>query len=230
MDFNIITQSIPLYLDGLWLTLQLVSLSLMGGLVIAVPLAVVQLSGPVPFRWMVGLWSWFFRGTPLLVQLFLFYNGLGQFESFRDSFMWPVFKEAWYVALIVFTLNTAAYTCEIFRGALAEVSAGQLAAGAACGMSPFQILTRIRLPQAFRQSLPVYSNEIIFMLHGSSLASTITLMDLTGAARLVYSRYYAPVEAFCMVGLIYLSITYTLLSIFRWYEGKMLRYKRYQYS
>lgn len=222
MDFSIIIDSLPLYGEGLWMTLKLVSVSLAFGLVFGMLLAVLQNSKWAILRLPVFGFSFVFRGTPLLVQLFLFYNGMAQIGFVRDGPLWAVFQDAYYVALIVFSLNTSAYTCEIFRGALANIHRGQIAAAIACGMSPLKILYRIEIPLAFRQGLSSYGNEVIFMLHGSSLASTITLMDLTGAARMVNSRYYSPAEAFLVAGLIYLGLTFVLIKAFRMMERRLL--------
>ncbi|MFW5970279.1 MAG: ABC transporter permease, partial [Halofilum sp. (in: g-proteobacteria)] len=163
----------------------------------------------------------FFRGTPLLIQIFLVYYGLSQFETIRDSFLWPILREAYWCAIIAFTLNTAAYTAEILRGAIQSVPAGEVEAAKAIGMGRWMRLRRVVLPRAFRIALPAYSNEVILMLKGSALASTVTLLDLTGVARTLIAKTYMPIELFLAAGLFYLAITAVVLQGFRFVEKRM---------
>jgi len=211
MDFSIITENFGIYLEGLWNTVQLVSLSLFIGLLMAIPLAVFVTSKNIFVNGPIRAYVYFFRGTPLLVQMFLIYYGMGQFEAVRSSILWPLFREAYFCALFAFTLNTAAYTTEIIRGAIVATPHGEIEAAKSTGMSRLLMLRRIVLPSAFRRALPAYSNEIIFMLHGSSIASVITIVDITGAARIVNSRFYSPYEAFLTAAVIYLCITFLLV-------------------
>lgn len=223
MDFSIIFDNIGIYLEGLNNTVQLVFLSLVIGFVIAVPLAVLLRTSKNPLVTLpIRGYVFFFRGTPLLIQMFLIYYGMGQFEPVRESFLWPFFKEAYFCALLAFALNTAAYTVEIIRGAMAATPAGEVEAAKAMGMSRMLMLRRIILPSAFRRALPAYSNEVIFMLHGSALASVITIVDITGAARIINSRFYSPYEAFLTAAAFYMAITFTIVWLFkklefRWY-------------
>jgi len=222
MEWPIITDNIGIYLEGLQNTLLLVSISLLLGLLIAVPLAILRIYGTPSVQIPIRAFVYFFRGTPLLVQMFLVYYGFGQFEALRTSFLWPLFKEAYFCALFTFTLNTAAYTTEILRGSIKATSHGEIEAALAAGMSRLLMIRRIILPSAFRRALPAYSNEIIFMLHGSALASVITIIDITGAARIINSRYYSPYEAFLTAALFYLSITFIIVFLIkkletRWY-------------
>lgn len=226
MDFSAIWQNFDLYLGGLRLTLELVGGCLALGLTLAVPLGVLAVYGPLWVRVPIGIYSYCFRGTPLLVQMFLIYYGLGQFESVQQSIFWPVLKEAYWCALISFTLNTAAYTVEIIRGAVATMPHGEIEAARACGMSTLLMLRRIVLPSALRRALPAYGNEVIFMLQGSSIASIITLVDLTGAARIINSRYYLPFEAFLTAGLLYMAITFVLVGGFRLLERRWFAHLR----
>lgn len=220
LDFTIIKDNIGLYLEGLGNTLWLVAAALAIGTGIAIPFALAANSKNILLSGSVFCFSYFFRGTPLLVQIYLIYNGSGQFEAIRDSFLWPVLREAYWCALIAFSLNTAAYTTEILRGAIKATDKGELEAARACGMSPALMTRRIILPSAFRRALPAYSNEVIFMLHGSALASVITIIDLTGAARIVNSRYYLPYEAFITAALFYLALTFALVALFKWVEKR----------
>jgi arginine/ornithine transport system permease protein len=222
MDFSIILENIDIYFEGLRTTLLLVSTSLFLGLIFAIPLAVLRTSKNYVIQAPIRAFVYFFRGTPLLVQMFIIYYGFGQFESIKASFVWFFFKEAWFCALFAFTLNTAAYTTEIIRGAIEATPHGEVEAARAAGMSRLLMLRRIVLPSAFRRALPQYSNEIIFMLHGSSLASVITIVDITGAARIINSRFYSPYEAFLTAAAFYMTLTFILVFLlkkleFRWF-------------
>ena len=222
MDLSIILENIGIYFEGLRTTLILVSTSLLLGLMIAIPLAVLRTSKNYVIQAPIRAFVYFFRGTPLLVQMFIIYYGFGQFEAIKTSFVWYFFKEAWFCALFAFTLNTAAYTTEIIRGAIEATPHGEVEAAKAAGMSRLLMLRRIVLPSAFRRALPQYSNEIIFMLHGSSLASVITIVDITGAARIINSRFYSPYEAFLTAAAFYMALTFMTVFLlkkleFRWF-------------
>ncbi len=221
MDFSIITENIDEYLNGLWLTVQLVSLALAIGLAIAIPFAIMRASDRPYISGPVWLFTYCFRGTPLLVQMFLFYYGLGQLKFVQElSMTWTFLQDAYWYALLAFTLNTAAYTTEIIRGAIVATPFGEIEAARACGMSRGLVLHRIVLPSAFRRALPAYSNEVIFMLHGSAVASLITLVDITGAARVINSRYYSPYEAFITAAAFYMVLTFLIVWGFRQLEKR----------
>lgn len=226
MNFSIIADNIGIYFFGLKNTLILVSVSLSIGLVFAVPLAVLRTSKNILISGPINAYTYFFRGTPLLVQMFLIYYGMGQFEAIKASFLWTFFREAYFCALFAFTLNTCAYTIEIIRGAIENTPHGEVEAAKAAGMSLYLRFTRIILPSAFRRALPAYGNEIIFMLHGSSLASVITIIDITGAARIINSRYYTPYEAFITAGVFYLTITFILVWLLKKLEYRWLAHLR----
>jgi len=220
MDFSIITENIGFYFEGLLVTIELVGLALFFGLLIAVPMALMHVSKN-PLIWgPVWLFVYIFRGTPLLVQMYIIYYGFGQFEAVQQSFLWPVLKEAYVCALIAFTLNTAAYTTEILRGAILATAFGEVEAAKACGMSRALMLRRILLPSAFRRALPAYSNEVIFMLHGSAIASVITILDLTGVARVINSRFYSPYEAFITAAAFYMALTFVIVGLFKLWERR----------
>jgi len=216
------------YWEGLVTTTQLVFLSLIAGLILAVPLAIMRSSKHKWISLPIYFYTYVFRGTPLLIQLYIIYYGVVFIDGVQDTFLWPVLREAFYPALIAFTLNTAAYTTEIFRGAIKATAQGEIEAARAYGMSQSLMMRRIILPSAFRRALPAYGNEVIFMLHASAIASVVTLMDLTGAARFVYARYYAPFEAFLFVAAIYLCLTFAILFFFRYLEKKLLAHLRPQ--
>lgn len=221
-------QTLGYYWDGLVTTTQLVFLSLVVGLVLAIPLAIGRSSHR---RWIslpIYAYTYVFRGTPLLIQLYIIYYGVVFIDGIQETFLWPLLREAFYPALIAFTLNTAAYTTEIFRGAIKATPRGEIEAARAYGMSDALMMRRIILPSAFRRALPAYGNEVIFMLHASAIASVVTLMDLTGAARFVYARFYAPFEAFLFVAAIYLCLTFAILYFFRWLEKRLLAHLRPQ--
>ncbi|EGQ7673180.1 ABC transporter permease [Vibrio cholerae] len=220
MDFSLIIDSLPIYLSGLWTTVWLVSLSLVIGLLCAIPLAIARNSKQKWFSLPAWGYIYFLRGTPLLVQLYLIYYGMDQWFPVKDT-LW---EHAWFCALVAFILNTSAYTAEIIRGAIKGLPKGEVEAAKAYGMSRFQTYQRIILPSALRRSLPAYSNEVIFMLHGSAVAGIVTIMDLTGAARLVNSRYYAPFEAFLSAGLFYMALTFIILWCFKQAEQRFLAY------
>lgn len=226
MDYEAIINNLPLYFQGLWVTLQLVSMALIIGFALAVPIALLASSKHIVIKALPKAFIYFFRGTPLLVQMFLIYYGFGQFEAIRQSFLWPIFREAYWCALIAFSLNTAGYTAEILRGAIVQTAYGEVEAAKACGMSGFTIYRRIILPSAFRRALPTYGNEVIFMLHGSALAGVITIVDLFGAARIVNSRYFVPFESFITAGLFYLVLTFTIVWIFKKVEHRWHAYLR----
>ena len=218
MDYTVIFDNLPLYLEGLWVTIQLVVIALVSGFGLAVPLALMAVSKISFLRHPAKAYIYFFRGTPLLVQMFLLYYGMSQFEAIRESVLWIFFREAYWCAIIAFALNTAGYTAEILRGAIEQTPFGEVEASRACGMSKTTMLRRIILPGSFRRALPAYGNEVIFMLHGSALAGVITIVDLFGAAKIVNSRYFVPFESFITAGFFYLSCTFCLIWFFKWVE------------
>ncbi|NUY57193.1 MULTISPECIES: ABC transporter permease [Salinivibrio] len=222
MDFSLVLETWPIYLDGLWTTVWLVASALVIGLLVAVPVAVARNAQFPLWRYPAWAFIYFFRGTPLLIQLYLIYYGLSQVVNVEDS-LW---QHAWFCALVAFVLNTAAYTAEIIRGAINGLPKGEVEAAIAYGMSPYKAFSRIILPSAMRRALPAYSNEVVFMLHGSAVAGIITIVDLTGAARIVNSRYYAPFESFLTAGVFYMALTFSILWMFRLAERRFLRHMR----
>lgn len=204
-------------LDGVPLTLSLASLSLLIGFVLAIFIALVRLSGnPILSRIAYG-YVYFFRSTPLLVQIFLIYYGTGQFDFVKQSFMWPFLRESYWCAILALSLNTAAYTSEIIRGGLQSVPFGQVEAAKACGMSVLTRFRRIVFPVAIRQALPGYGNEIILMIKSTSLAGTITLLEVTLIARKSASASFT-IEALFIAGAIYLFINFIATRAVMWLE------------
>lgn len=222
MDFSLIIGSLPIYFSGLWTTVWLVGLSLVIGLSIAIPLAIARNSRNYVISTPAWGYIYFFRGTPLLVQLYLIYYGMDQFFPVKGT-LW---ENAWFCALVAFVLNTSAYTAEIIRGAINGLPKGEVEAAKAYGMGTWKTYRRVVLPSALRRALPAYSNEVIFMLHGSAVAGIVTIMDLTGAARLVNSRYYAPFESFLTAGLFYMSLTFMIIFCFKKAGKRFLAYLR----
>ena len=161
-----------------------------------------------------------FRGTPLLVQIFIIYFGLGQIEYLRTTILWVVLKEPYWCAIIAFALNTGAYTSEILRSAFQTIKPGFIEAGKSLGISNKIIFYKIQIPIAIRQSLPAYGNEIILMMKGTSLASTVTLLDLTGVAKYIISTTFKPVEVFIVAGGIYLFMTFIIHNLIKYLEKR----------
>jgi His/Glu/Gln/Arg/opine family amino acid ABC transporter permease subunit len=221
VDFTPVIDNLPRLAHGFWLTIQLTVLSLACGLALAVPLALLRVSRR-GLLWMPAYgYIFFFRGTPLLIQIYLVYYGLGQVAWIKDTILWAVFREAYLCALLAFSLNTAAYTAEILRGAIQAVPHGEVEAGRACGMSGALLFRRIILPRAVRLMLPAYSNEVVLMLQATSLASVVTLQDLTGVARILNAQYLTTFEVFLSIGAVYLATTYLLVWLFRVVEARL---------
>ena len=221
MDITLLLTSTVTLANGIPLTLLLTFASLVTGLVVSVPLAFLRAS---PQRWFslpVLAYTYVFRGTPLLVQLFIVYYGLGQIGAVRASVLWVLLRDPFWCCLLAFSLNSAAYTTEIFRGGIQAVAAGMVEAAQAVGMSPLQVKRRIIFPIAFRSVLPSYANEVIGLLKASSLASTVTLLEITGLSRKLVAETFAPYEIFIAAGLLYLALTFLLTSAFHALEVRL---------
>ena len=220
MDFELMINSFPKLLNAAVVTLKLLSVSLIVGLFIGLLFAILRLNKNVFINKFAYGYSYIFRGTPLLVQIFIIYFGLGQIESLRDSFLWAILKEPYWCAIIAFALNTGAYTSEILRSAFQTIKPGIIEAGQSLGISNQIIFYKIKIPIAIRQSLPAYGNEIILMMKGTSLASTVTLMDLTGVAKYIISTTFKPIEVFIVAGGIYLFMTFIIHNVIKFLEKK----------
>ena len=220
MDIGLMILSLPKLLSAAVITLKLLSLSLFFGIFIGLIFAILRLNkNPIINKFAYG-YSYVFRGTPLLVQIFIIYYGLGQIEYFRSTFLWVIFKEPYWCAIIAFALNTGAYTSEILRSAFQTIKPGIIEAGKSLGISNKIIFYKIQIPVAIRQSLPAYGNEIILMMKGTSLASTVTLMDITGVAKHIVSTTYKPLEVFLLAGGIYLFMTFLIHNLIKYLEKK----------
>lgn len=224
IDWALIAQQLPNYLHGLRVTLILLVISLATGLLLSVPLAVARVSRRPWLSKPVWLFTYVFRGTPLLVQMFVVYYGFAQFELIRESVAWVAFKNAWFCAWLTFALNTTAYTTEIIAGALRATPAGEVEAAHSYGLSGLKLYTRILLPSALRRALPQYSNEAVGMMHATAIASTVTLVDVTRVARDVYANHLLPAEAFGTAAVIYFVLTFTLAAGFKLLERRFLRH------
>ena len=222
MEWEIILKWLPKLIQGATLTLELTAVSVLAGLIVAIPLGIARSSKLWYVRSLPYAYIFFFRGTPLLIQLFLVYYGLAQFDVVRESALWPYLRSPFWCAIITMTLHTAAYIAEILRGAIQAVPPGEIEAARALGMSRAQAMLYIILPRAARIGLPAYSNEVILMLKASALASTVTLLELTGMSRTIIARTYLPVEIFFAAGVFYLVIAYVMVRAFKLLE-RMLR-------
>ena len=220
MDIELMINSFPKLLNATLITLKLLSVSLILGLFIGLGFAILRMNNNKFINKFAYGYSYIFRGTPLLVQIFIIYFGLGQIEYLRTTFLWVVLKEPYWCAIIAFSLNTGAYTSEILRSAFQTIKPGYLEAGRSLGIPSKIIFTKIQIPIAIKQSLPAYGNEIILMLKGTSLASTVTLMDLTGVAKYIISTTFKPVEVFIVAGGIYLFITFIIHNVIKFLEKK----------
>jgi arginine/ornithine transport system permease protein len=226
IDWAVIAGALPDFIQGLQITLLLLAMSLATGFVLAIPLATMRVSR---HRWLsvpVWLYTYVIRGTPLLVQLFMIYFGLAQFEWIRETAAWTLLRSPWFCAWLAFSLNTAAYTTEIFAGALRNTASGELEAARSLGLTPLQVYRRILWPGALRRALPQYGNEAVGLMHATAIASTVTLVELTRVARDVYSIHLMPTEAFGTVAAFYFVLTFTLVGIFKVLEWRFLRHLR----
>ncbi|MDC2980529.1 ABC transporter permease subunit [Candidatus Pelagibacter sp.] len=212
--------SLPKLLNAAVITLKLLSVSLIIGLFIGLFFAILRLNKNIFINRFAYGYSYVFRGTPLLVQIFIIYFGLGQIEYLRSTVLWVILKEPYWCAIIAFALNTGAYTSEILRSAFQTIKPGIIEAGKSLGISNKIIFYKIQIPIAIRQSLPAYGNEIILMMKGTSLASTVTIMDLTGVAKYIISTTFKPIEVFIVAGGIYLFMTFIIHNVIKFLEKK----------
>lgn len=225
-DFSLITDSIPKMLMGLGLTLQLLIISAVLGLLLAFLLLLMRISGRWWLNFPAQVYIYVFRGTPILVQIFIVYYGFPQLEFIRGSFLWPILREPFGCAIVALSLNTGAYVSEILRGGVLGVDRGLQEAGAALGLSVRQRFMYITTPLAVRLAIPAYSNDVISLLKSTALASTITLLDMMGIARTIVAETYAPYEVFISLAVIYLVLTWILQKAFGAFERFMSKHER----
>jgi arginine/ornithine transport system permease protein len=224
IDFVLIMSHWPMFLTGLYNTLTLFLITTALGGLLAVPLGIIRASRVPYLNPLVTAYTYAFRGTPLLVQTYMLYFGAGELGFIRDSALWVILREPWWCALITFSMNTAAYVTEIVRGGIEAIPVGEIEAARACGMSSFTRMRRIVLPSAFRLALPMYSNEVIFALHGTVVASTITIMDVLGAGRTLNGMFYLAYEGFVGAAMIYLILAVIVTQSFRLIEKNLNRH------
>jgi len=224
MDLDFALEHLPRLLKAAKLTIELTLLSLFFGIFVGIFFAILRTSNNKILFYISYYYSYVLRGTPLLVQIFIIYFGLAQLEWIRESFLWIFLKEPYSCAILAFTLNTGAYSSEIFRSAFETINKGIIEAAEGLGLNKINTFFKIKLPIAIRQSLPAYGNEMILMLKGTSLASTVTLLDLTGVAKHIISTTFRPVEVFIVAGSIYLLMTFIIHNFIKFLE------KRYDYN
>ena len=222
MDVGFLVDTLSQVMRGVPLTLELAATSVSSGFILALALALALETGHPSIVWPIRGYVAAFRGTPLLVQIFLIYYGLGQFRPTLQALgLWGFFRAPFWCAILALTLNTAAYGTEIIRGGLQSVPHGQIEAARACGMSPSLAYRRVILPIALRQALPSYGNEIILMIKGTSLTSIITLLEITGIAQQIISQTYRAVEVFACAGAIYLAMNYLVAHLVAIFEHRL---------
>lgn len=225
MNWTWLPEYLPLLVKGIWLTLQMLVLSMVFGLILAVPVGLVQVTGP---KWLAAIAKGYctvMRGTPLLVQLWLLYFGVGSifaaYPEIRQSMIWPVLREGYFYALLSFTLNEAGYGGEIMRGGFLSVPKGELEAARAFGMSPWKVLRRVWLPRAFRNVLPTLAGETVLMLKATPLAATVTVLDIFGVILRVRQNTYLTYEPLFTAAVLYIGLTFIITRIFGVFENQI---------
>ena len=225
-DLSLIVEALPKMLVGIGLTFQLLLLSAVLGLILAVGLMLMRVSGKWYLSWPAQVYIYVFRGTPILVQIFIVYYGFPQLDFIRESFLWSIFREPFGCAIVALTLNTGAYVSEILRGGVLGVDRGVLEAGEALGLTRPQRFIYLTTPIAARLALPAYGNDLISLLKSTALASTITLADMTGIARTIVAQTYAPYEIFISLAIIYMILTFIIQKFLGRVEFFLGRYTR----
>lgn len=227
MQWYWVPEYLPKFFDGLIITLQLLSVSIIIGMALAIPIGLVQVTGPRWLAWPARAFCTVIRGTPLLIQLWLLYYGLGSLfpmvPGIRESFLWPVLRDAFPYAILAFSLSVAGYEGEVMRGAFKGVPKGELEAARAFGMSRFTVLRRIWLPRAFQNVLPTLAGEFVLTLKSTPLAATITVFDVYGVGSIVRQETYRVYEPLLLVAGIYIALTAVIVVLFRWLENRVPR-------
>jgi histidine transport system permease protein len=215
----------PGHISGLAMTLWLTIVSCAGGFALALPLSVARAAGPGWIRWPIWFFTFLFRGTPLYVQLLIIYSGIYGLDCVRNTpGLGSFFKDALNCTILAFTVNTCAYTTELLTGAVKSTPRGELEAARSLGLAGVSLYQRIVLPSALRRALPAYSNEVILMLHATSLASVATVPDILKVARDANADYYLPFPAFGIAAVLYACLSVTFISLFRKAEQKWLQH------
>lgn len=214
MRLDILADAIPLVLSGLWLTIEITAFSFVVGQIVGLPLALATTARSPLLKFPAYTYIFLVRGSPLLVQLFIIYYGLGQIAFVRDSFLWAILRDPVNCIVVSIGLNSAAYVGELLRGAIGQVARGQREAASTLGLSRWQTLAFVVLPQAYRAVIPPLGNELVLVMKASSLGSAVTIMEMTGAARALVARTYAPFEVFAVAGILYLAIGMAVAHLF----------------
>ncbi len=223
-SISLIFQSVVKMLGGIGMTFQLLFVSAVLGMALAIVLLLMRISGKWYLNFLAQAYIYIFRGTPILVQMFIIYYGLPQFEAVRNSFFWPILREGYGCAIVSLFFNSAAYTTEILRGGVLAVDKGLLEAAAALGLSKTQRFIYITAPIVTRISIPAFSNEFISLLKCTALASTITVAYMTGIGRTIVAQTFAPYEIFISLAIIYMILTFVIQKSFGVLEKYMGRY------
>ena len=217
---SLIYKNFFIVLSGLDNTILLLLISLPLGFVLALIFALGRVSKIKILSRTIASYIFIIRGTPLLVQIYLIYFGLGSVKFIRESFLWYALKEPFWCGVIALTINTVAYGAEIFRGGIQSIEKGQVESGLSLGFSKFMLLRKIILPIAIRKVLPSYGNELILMVKATSLVSLTTYMEMTGLARKIMAKTFAPVEAFIAAGILYLFLNFLMVQFVKYLEWK----------
>lgn len=227
MEWYWLPEYLPRFLEGILVTLELLGLSIVFGMALAIPIGLVQVTGPWPLAWAARAFCTVIRGTPLLIQIWLIYYGLGSLfpsiPGIRETMIWPLLREAFPYAVVAFSLSVAGYEGEVMRGAFRGVPRGELEAARAMGMSPFTVLRRIWLPRALQNVFPTLAGEFILTLKSTPLAATITVYEVYGIGSIVRQETYRIYEPLLFVALIYLLLTFVMVIGFRLLERRMPR-------
>jgi len=225
MEWYWVPEYAPRFVEGVWLTIQLLLLAMFFGMIIAIPVGLVQVTGPRPLAWLAKSFTTLIRGTPLLVQIWLVYYGLGSLfpsiPGIRESFLWPILRDAFPYAVFALTISVGGYTGEIMRGAFRSVPNGELEAARAMGMSRFTILRRVWLPRALQNVFPTLTGEFILTLKATPLVSTITIYEAFGVGTIVRQETYRIYEPLLLLAAIYAFLTLILVLIFRYMENRI---------
>lgn len=217
-----IIQYFPFMVSGLMITIELMLVSLAIGLFLAIVFTICSATGRIYLKAPIDALVFFIRGTPLLVQIFIIYYGSGQWAWLRSTFLWDILRHPFGCAVIALAINTAAYTTALLTGAIRAVPKGEIEACQVLGLSLWQMLWRVILPRAWRMALPAYSNEVIMILKSTSLASTITLLDLMGVMRQMIARTYEVLPFFITAAVFYLCLNAIIIGIFKLLERKYI--------
>jgi len=225
MDWSWLPIYGPQFIDGIWITIQLLLISLAIGISLAIPIGLVKVTGPRPLAMLARGFCTVIRGTPLLIQLWLIYYGLGSIfpyiEGIRETWVWPILREAFPYAIFAFSLSVAGYIGEVMRGAFQGVPKGELEAARAIGMRPFTLLRRIWLPRAVQNVFPTLAGECVLTLKSTPLAATITVFDVFGVGTMVRQETYKVYEPLLFVAGIYIVLTGIIVLLFRWLENRI---------